>query len=51
MSTRYCNNPVPKHGGSDCSELGSARRTRQCDESNCLGTMSVKFMIIHTLLH
>eukprot|EP00795_Rhopilema_esculentum_P015987 gene15987-7319_t len=42
MSTRYCNNPVPKEGGHDCSILGPARRTRSCDETNCLAPESLK---------
>jgi len=42
MATRYCNDPVPKHGGHDCSSLGPARRTRQCDESNCLDLKNIK---------
>eukprot|EP00794_Sanderia_malayensis_P014146 gene14146-15623_t len=38
MSVRYCNNPVPKLNGEDCSVIGPARRTRICTSNNCLGT-------------
>ena len=33
---RNCDNPVPKYGGHNCSELGNSTKTRNCSRMPCL---------------
>ena len=35
MRTRNCSNPAPKHGGKDCSSLGTDTETQQCNTHHC----------------
>ena len=32
---RICDNPVPKYGGHNCSELGKSTETRNCSRKPC----------------
>ncbi|KAL9951953.1 hypothetical protein ACROYT_G044713 [Oculina patagonica] len=33
--TRTCTNPPPSNGGKDCSELGPAEKTQECNKRKC----------------
>ena len=33
--TRTCTNPTPQHGGKNCSELGPANETQECNTNAC----------------
>ncbi len=33
--TRTCTNPPPSNGGKDCSELGPAEKTQECNTQKC----------------
>ena len=33
---RYCNNPVPKNGGSNCSSLGTSVQMKYCNIFPCM---------------
>ena len=33
--TRTCTNPLPSNGGKDCSGLGPAQQTQECNTENC----------------
>ncbi|XP_078354722.1 uncharacterized protein LOC144639299 isoform X2 [Oculina patagonica] len=33
--TRTCSNPPPYNGGKDCSELGPAKKTEECNTNKC----------------
>jgi len=35
---RQCTNPVPQHGGKDCSSLGPSTETEECNSNGCPGT-------------
>ena len=34
---RTCSNPLPAHGGKDCSVLGPDTSTRECNTQKCPG--------------
>ena len=36
---RFCNYPLPRFGGKDCSALGAERETRLCNLFACNGVL------------
>ena len=44
--TRTCTNPPPSNGGSNCSRLGQASMTKECNTQKCR-----MFFSIHTVIH
>ena len=37
---RYCDNPAPRNGGTDC--VGSTKETKPCNMSTCSGIAAAK---------
>ena len=44
--TRSCTNPPPANGGTDCSRLGKATKTKRCNIRSCTG---IKWYIVSIL--
>ena len=47
---RTCDNPEPKYGGSNCSELGKSAELRQCNKKRCPGGIELAMLVKLTII-